>query len=122
MALIAWATLGLTGLYSAWLHVGNIDALLHTGYGQALLTKLILLIPILALAAFNLFVVTRRLRLGDPQAWAARFRYLVASEAVLAVIVLAVVGALTPAAGARRRGGQTTGVEVSLTVASARRS
>jgi copper transport protein len=106
IALIAWAALGLTGLYSAWLQVGSVDALLHTGYGKALMTKLLLLIPILALAAFNLLVVTNRLRrhAGMPDragTWMARFRYAVVAEALLAVAVLAAVGALTAQSPAR---------------------
>ena len=62
LALIAWGVMGLTGVYSAWLQVGNLAALRETAYGQSLTVKLLLLVPMLALAAFNLFLVTRRIR------------------------------------------------------------
>ena len=45
LALIAWGVLGLTGLYSAWLQVGNLPALTGTPYGQTLILKLILIVP-----------------------------------------------------------------------------
>ncbi len=121
IALVAWSTLGLTGLYAAWLHVGSVDALLHTGYGKALLVKLSLLVPILLLAAFNLFIVTSQLRhlAGAPErarAWTARFRYAVAAEALLAIVVLATVGALTAQAPARDAiAASPTGIEIDLT-------
>jgi copper transport protein len=121
IALIAWSTLALTGTYAAWLHVGSRDALLHTGYGKALLVKLALLVPILLLAAFNLFVVTSRLHTlaGEPEhirAWTARFRYAVGAEAVLAIAVLAAVGALTAQSPAREAiASSPAGIEVNLT-------
>ncbi len=121
IALIAWSTLVLTGAYAAWLHVGSRDGLVDTGYGQALMVKLALLVPVLLLAAFNLFVVTSRLHTlaGVPEqahVWAIRFRYAVASEALLAIAVLAVVGALTAQAPAREAiASAPTGVEVALT-------
>ena len=46
----AVALLIVTGLYAAWLEVGSVEALLHTVYGQALLIKMLLLLPLLALA------------------------------------------------------------------------
>lgn len=121
VALIAWSTLALTGLYAAWLHVGSFDALLHTGYGKALLVKLALLVPILLLAAFNLLIVTSRLYAlaGAPErarAWTKRFRYAVAAEALLAVCVLAAVGALTAQSPAREATASSPAdVEINLT-------
>src|SRR5690606_7626138 len=61
VALVSWSTLALTGIYASWLHVGSLDALVSTGYGRALLVKLAILVPILVIAAFNLFIVTSRL-------------------------------------------------------------
>lgn len=121
IALIAWSTLALTGSYAAWLHVGSLDALLDTGYGKALLVKLCLLVPILMLAAFNLLVVTSRLHAlaGEPEhirAWTSRFRYAVAAEALLAIAVLAAVGALTAQSPAREAvASSPAGIEVNLT-------
>src|SRR4029079_19372134 len=53
VALAAWGALGITGLYSAWLQVGNLNGLRDTAYGHSLIAKLLLLVPLLALAAFN---------------------------------------------------------------------
>ncbi|HEX5500417.1 MAG TPA: copper resistance protein CopC, partial [Thermomicrobiales bacterium] len=61
MALVAWAAMGLTGLYSAWLEVGNLTALRETEYGQTLILKVVLLVPLFLLGAFNLLIVTRRI-------------------------------------------------------------
>ncbi|HWI61708.1 MAG TPA: copper resistance protein CopC [Symbiobacteriaceae bacterium] len=44
----------LTGIYSASLHLPSAAALTATGYGRALLAKLALLAPVLALAAYHL--------------------------------------------------------------------
>jgi copper transport protein len=121
IALIAWSTLGLTGVYSAWLHVGSIDALLHTGYGQALLVKLALLALILLLASYNLFIVTSRLhRFVDVpngvRTWSRRLQYTVVSEALLTVAVLVAVGTLTAQSPGREAiATSPAGVEVNLT-------
>lgn len=121
VALVSWSTLALTGIYASWLHVGSIDALVSTGYGRALLVKLAILVPILVIAAFNLFIVTSRLHgLAEvPEralAWTVRFRYAVAAEALLAVAVLVAVGALTAQAPAREATTTSpTDVEIALT-------
>jgi copper transport protein len=122
VALVSWTTLILTGLYASWLHVGSLDALLDAGYGRALLVKLALLVPILLLAAFNLFIVTSRLHAiaeapERVRTWTARFRLAIAAEALLAIAVLAAVGALTAQAPARESlaSAPTTGIEVELT-------
>lgn len=105
LALIAWGVMGLTGLYSAWLQVGNLTALRETPYGQSLIVKLLLVVPLLGLAAFNLLLVTRRLRAarGERAAtvWSGRFLGAIAAEAVLVVLVLLVVGRLTAQQPAR---------------------
>ena len=56
LGLAAWGILLLSGLYSAWLQVGSLEALSQTPYGQSLLLKGALLIPVLALAAFHLLL------------------------------------------------------------------
>ena len=103
IALIAWTTMTLSGVYSAWLQVGSLDALLDTDYGNALLVKLALLVPILMLASFNLVVVTRRLsrHTNHVATWTRRFAITVGTEAAIAVLVLLVVGTLTAQAPAR---------------------
>jgi mono/diheme cytochrome c family protein len=97
--------LGITGLYSAWLQVGNLDGLRDTAYGTSLIWKLLLLLPVLLLAAFNLLVVSPRVkRGGDERAttrWSARFALAVGVELVIVIAVLFVVGRLTSQAPAR---------------------
>ena len=113
VALIGWGVMGLTGFYSAWLQVGNLTALTETPYGQSLIIKLVLLIPLLALGAFNLLVVTKRLRhtAGDQLArfWSRRFTAAIVTEAVLIVVVLLVVGRLIGQAPAREALAQEAG-------------
>ncbi len=105
LALIAWGVMGITGLYSAWLQVGNLEALRRTPYGQSLTLKLLLVVPLLALAAFNLLIVTRRLRRAREErtatAWSGRFVTAIVAESLLVVLVFLVVGLLTAQQPAR---------------------
>ncbi len=106
VALVAWGVLGLTGLYSAWLHVGNLNALRETEYGQSLLWKLLLLIPLLGLGGFNLLVVSRRIRSSGRDTaqittWGKRFGLAITAELALVVILFLIVGRLTGQAPAR---------------------
>ena len=100
LGLAAWGVLLLSGLYSAWLQVGTVTALTDTPYGQSLLLKGILLIPVLALAAFHLALGWRGAGREGPRRVAATF----ALEALLVIAVLLVVGRLI---------GQEPGREVS---------
>ena len=54
LALISVGLIGVTGLYNAWLEVGSIQAFVDTSYGQVLLIKMGLLVPLLLLATANL--------------------------------------------------------------------
>ncbi len=105
VALSAWAVLAVTGLYSAWLEVGNLTALVDTSYGTSLALKLAAIVTILAIAAFNLVVLTRKLRqvstAGGADRWSRVFRYLLVAELVFAVAVLGVTGRLTGGEPAR---------------------
>jgi mono/diheme cytochrome c family protein len=98
-----------TGLYAAVVNVPSWQALVDTAYGAALSGKLLLLVPLLALAAVNLLVFNprfRRARRLDPSAAddvAGRrvFRGLVLGELVVVVGVLgatAILVGLPPAA------------------------
>lgn len=53
VAMIAVGILVLTGVYTAWLRVGSLTALLTTVYGNVLLVKLSLLAPLLLVGALN---------------------------------------------------------------------
>lgn len=89
-AAAAVALLAATGAYAAWLRVPDLPALADTAYGRALLAKLALLLPLLALGAVN-FV-----RQGQGQ-----FRRRVAAELALAAGIFAAVGFLTSLPPAR---------------------
>ncbi len=67
LATISVGILALTGLYSAWLHVGSLDALLQTDYGRALTIKLVLFGGLVALGAFNHFWLRPRLAAPPPK-------------------------------------------------------
>jgi copper transport protein len=106
MALIAWGVMGFTGLYSAWLQVGNIPALTETPYGQTLILKLILIVPLLLLGAFNLAVITRKLRQAHTEeraeGWGGYFVTALLAEAVIVTLLLGVVGMLIGTPPARQ--------------------
>lgn len=92
--------LSMTGFYAAWLHVGSVDALLSTVYGRLLLAKLVLFLPLLALAAINLIFTSRGLQRGQ-EIWVRRLRGLVGAEVALTILVLVAAAALTSAVPAR---------------------
>src|SRR5690606_34103854 len=62
LAIISVVVLTLTGLYAAWLQVGNLTALNTTDYGRTLTVKLVLIVPLLLLGAVNLLVIGPRMR------------------------------------------------------------
>lgn len=104
LALVAWAVMGMTGLYAGWLQVGSWEALRSTAYGQALLVKLALLGGVLALAAANLLVFQRRIERSSvirTPFWSTRLRWAVGVEAALLLGVLLVVGQMTSLEPAR---------------------
>jgi copper transport protein len=106
LALIAWGVLAFTGLYSSWLQVGSLTALTATPYGQTLILKLVLIIPLLLLGAFNLVVVTRKLRGAETEerveGWGRHFTTALMAEAVIITMLLGVVGMLIGTPPARQ--------------------
>jgi putative copper export protein/mono/diheme cytochrome c family protein len=108
------AVLFFTGTLNAVIEMGRLADLLDTGYGRALLIKLLLLIPLLAIGATNAYVLRPRLAveeasqrrqrareatLGELE---ARLAKTIRFELVVAVAVLAVVAVLvqlTPTRG-----------------------
>lgn len=94
------AALALTGLYAAWLHVGSLAALTGTLYGQALMLKIALFLPVLALAAFNMSLTKRGLDAGRV-VWTGRLRGLVGAEVILLLGVLFASAVLTSGSPAR---------------------
>ncbi|QBD78552.1 hypothetical protein EPA93_22170 [Ktedonosporobacter rubrisoli] len=61
IAIISVAILVLTGLLQAFIHLGTLDALFTSSYGQALCIKLVLFIVLLGLGAFNLLKISPRM-------------------------------------------------------------
>ncbi len=115
LAMTSVAVLTLTGVYSAYLRIGTLEALFNTVYGRALLVKLVIALPMLALGAVNFLITTPAMRRaaaqpgGSPET-VARFRNLLFAEVFLAVLLLAWVGVFTslpPARAASSLAGST---------------
>jgi copper transport protein len=113
-SLLAVASVGAivaTGLAQALLTLGGLGELTASAYGRALLAKSALLLPLLALGAFNLLLVRPRLQalartarpaLPSLRPWEWRLRRAVAAEVGLALAVVAVTAFLvntSPPAG-----------------------
>ena|GEM_PF-860114 len=101
LALISWLVLGLTGLYAGWLQVGNLTALRETDYGKALIVKLVFLLVVLILAAYNLLEISRKIRMGSEAIWTRRLRWTLAGEIVFLLAAMLAVGQLTSLQPAR---------------------
>jgi copper transport protein len=100
MALVSVGAIGITGLVSASLRVGTLQALLTTIYGHALLFKQIFVAGLLALAGFNLVIISPRLKRSRLQGDAnvplvKRFGGIVLAEAILGALLLMAVSLLT---------------------------
>jgi copper transport protein len=102
VAAIAVGLLLVSGGYLGGQHVGSWTALVGTAYGQTLLAKVALVLPLLAIAAINLLVIKPRLNAAyeAPEASAAtqvmqRFGRFVLAEVVIAFVILALAGVLT---------------------------
>lgn len=80
-----------TGVFSAWLHVGEVTALWTTGYGRTLLVKVGVLSLVFGTGAYNWLRV--KPTLGSPAA-AGRLRRSATVELAIAVLVLAVTAVL----------------------------
>ena len=89
-----------TGLYSAWLEVGSVAALVDSLYGRALIVKGILFVPLLLIAAINLFLTPRGLRSGEA-VWSKRLRGLIGVEIALMMGIFAAVAVMASADPAR---------------------
>ncbi|HLH72148.1 MAG TPA: copper resistance protein CopC, partial [Chloroflexota bacterium] len=102
---ISLAILGLTGLIEALIHIGTFDNLLNNGYGEALLVKVLLILPLLSLAAVNHFVILPGFKhgqaassptmLGYVRQLGETFRWTVRLELLFVVGVIAAAGVMT---------------------------
>jgi copper transport protein len=100
MALVCVGLIGITGLYSASLRVGTLNALWTSIYGHSLLFKQIFVLSLLLLAGINLVLISPRLN-RDRQLGVSnvslvnRFGKIVLAETILAGLLLAAVSLLT---------------------------
>jgi copper transport protein len=104
LAALSMAVVIATGLYSAGRQVASVDALTHSLYGKALLTKTGLVLLVAVFAALNTTLVNprvaaplarlRRRRPGWTPVSAARLPALILGETALALVVLLAAGVL----------------------------
>ena len=106
-----------TGLYAAWLQVPALRALVTTTYGLALHVKLLLLLPLLAFAAVNRFLLRPQLERHAHAGLARRFVRSVAGEVGVATAIVLAAGVLTttpPARSTYGAGARTAALLVGL--------
>jgi putative copper resistance protein D len=84
----------LAGLLLAWLLLGDLRALVTTGYGQTLLIKLVLVGAVLALAAANKLRFVPAMQAGDTKA-ARHLARSIEIETAVILVVLAATATLT---------------------------
>jgi putative copper resistance protein D len=103
VALALVGALAASGLWSAWLQVASVAGLLGTRHGNLLLVKLVLFAAMLVLAWLNRRVIPalagEAASVGRPAM--RRLSRLVAAESALALLVLALVAAMTVTPPAR---------------------
>ncbi|HUF52987.1 MAG TPA: CopD family protein [Dehalococcoidia bacterium] len=91
-----------TGLFNGLVELSSFSALIDTAYGRALLAKLLAIVPLLIVAGLNAVVLRPRFvesaargDAGSTERLRLNLVRLVALEAGLAMVVLAIVGVLT---------------------------
>lgn len=100
-----------TGIYAMTLHTSR-DTILHASYGQTLLMKHAVIVPLLAVAAINLRVIKPRLR---REAWAQRWLpRLMGVEAAIGLVVLGLTALLTQLPPAYMQMGGSNGAVANL--------
>lgn len=92
---VALLVIIVTGTAAAWRNVGALRRLVEAFYGRVLLTKLALVLLIVALGALNRFVFRPRIASGQNGRALTRFRLSVEVEVGLAAAILLVVAVLT---------------------------
>jgi copper transport protein len=100
MALPSVAVIGVTGIYSAFLRVGSVPALLDTLYGHSLLFKQGFVAALLGIAATNLLILSPGMKRDGLQnvldsKYLRRFSRTVLAEVVLACLLLVNVSLMT---------------------------
>ena len=94
--------IGSSGLVLGWFEVGSLHGLVSTGYGQLVLAKIVALVLIVALGAFNHFRLVPMVRARpDRRAGWARLGRTMRFEAMGMVVILALTGVLVNAIPSR---------------------
>jgi copper transport protein len=99
LALVTVALIIATGLIQAYVYVRHLGDLLSTGYGRAVLAKFLLLLAVIAIAAYNRRAVIPRLRRvaelgGSPGLPGVLLRRALRGEVALLAVVIGVTAAL----------------------------
>jgi putative copper resistance protein D len=97
MSLASVALLAASGLGNSWFLVGSFARLWQTAYGRVLLAKVAVFIVMIGIGAINLLRLKSR---ASSRAVAARLRWNVGAEAMLAaavIVLVAILGLLQPA-------------------------
>jgi putative copper export protein len=105
IALLAIATVGVTGTINAFFNIESPSDLLDSGYGLAVSTKIVLFVVVLAMGSINHLYVRNRLQAaldgqGDGRARGI-FRRTIAVELAVGITLLAVTGVLVGATRTR---------------------
>jgi putative copper export protein len=100
VAMVAIGIVLVTGVVGSFLHVGRPGHLVETPYGRTLAIKILFFGLILALGAFNHFVMRKRFETALERAEAAGgaavlFRKAIAAELVIGIVLMGLTGWLT---------------------------
>jgi copper resistance protein D len=100
LALVSVALLLITGFYQSWIHVGSLDVLKSTDYGNVLILKLALFIVMLALGALNFFSTKPRLAksaeaISGQHSDIRKALRRIGAESVIGLLMFSVTGWLT---------------------------
>jgi copper transport protein len=106
LALGSVVALTVSGVYAAWLHIAALSDLWGSDYGRALLVKLVLFGLMIALGAYNTWVVRPRFVAWAERAaasalmrsWQQLFVWAVRGEVLAAALLIGAVGYLTNSA------------------------
>jgi copper transport protein len=92
LALICATALLITGATIAWLHLPDLESLVASQYGLALLRKVVIVVMIAAVGAYHWRVAQPRL---DSERAVSRLRASLAIDVVLVLVVLVLTAVLT---------------------------
>ncbi|HVL49673.1 MAG TPA: CopD family protein [Candidatus Thermoplasmatota archaeon] len=98
IAFVAVPVLVIAGGLSSYVHVPNLEGYVESGWGRLVAIKAALVLPLLALGAYNRYVLEPRIRRGEESViWKlARSVRLELSLGMVVVVLAAVLGALPP--------------------------